>query len=326
MKTFRREQMKDMSTRNFGRDILLGVAVGDALGVPVEFKSRVELEMFPVTEMREYGSHHQPAGTWSDDSSLTFCLAEELLEGYNLYNIGQSFRKWYHQNHWTPHGEVFDIGNTTLDAIERLGIKGMVPELAGGFEEDENGNGSLMRILPIALYVRNLSMDDRYEIIKKVSSLTHGHFRSFTSCFIYIEMAIELLRGKSAPAAHEEMRRNVKGFFKEKGGNPQELRLFDRVLSTSFSKESSKNLRGSGYVLDSLESSIWCLLNSHTYKDAVLQAVNLGEDTDTTGAITGGLAGLLYGYESIPTEWVNHIARKEDIIELADKLDQKFRT
>ncbi|MEM1136900.1 MAG: ADP-ribosylglycohydrolase family protein [Bacteroidota bacterium] len=324
MKLFNAGKEQQGSKRNFGRDILLGIAVGDALGVPVEFKDRQELKVFPVKDMQGYGTHNQPVGTWSDDSSLTFCLAEELLSGFDLYTIGQSFRRWYYENHWTPHGEVFDIGNSTLNAIERLGIKGIQPELAGGMGENENGNGSLMRILPIAFYVKDLPKENRHEIVKKVSSLTHAHFRSFTSCFIYIELALELMEGYPVSKAFKRMLQKVKSFLKEKDCNPAELKLFERVLSPKLGTALEMDIRGSGYVIHSLEASIWCLLTTRSYEEAVLKAVNLGEDTDTTGAITGGLAGLVYGYNKIPDSWISQLVRRNDIEKLADNLNEKF--
>lgn len=304
--------------------MLLGIAVGDALGVPVEFKSRTELEIFPVKEMTGYGSHNQPPGTWSDDSSMTFCLAEELTRGYDLHAIGQSFRQWYFQGHWTAHGTAFDIGNTTYDALERLGIQSMAPDLAGGFSEFDNGNGSLMRILPLAFYTINLPIEERFARAKEVSSMTHAHFRSVMSCFLYLELAHELMKGASPKEAHLALIKVAKGFFQGKDYDYKELGQFDRILDSQFAKASKSSIRGSGYVIHSLEASIWCLLNASGYEEAVLKAVNLGEDTDTTGAITGGLAGLYYGYESIPEAWLTALAREEDIMGLADKLSKKY--
>jgi ADP-ribosylglycohydrolase len=124
-----------------------------------------------------------PAGTWSDDSSLAFCLTEALTQEFNLNTIGQNFVKWYHENYWTPHGNVFDIGIATRQAISRL-AKGESPELAGGFDESDNGNGSLMRILPLLFYLLDKPINERYDITKKVSSITHGHIRSVTACLI----------------------------------------------------------------------------------------------------------------------------------------------
>jgi ADP-ribosyl-[dinitrogen reductase] hydrolase len=130
------------------KSVLFGVAVGDALGVPVEFNSRQTIHKNPVTDMMGYGTYNLPAGTWSDDSSLTFCLAEALTKEFDLNTIGQNFVKWCYNNYWTPRGNVFDIGIATQQAIDRL-AKGEQPDLAGGFDISSNGNGSLMRISPL---------------------------------------------------------------------------------------------------------------------------------------------------------------------------------
>ncbi|MCG9879576.1 MAG: ADP-ribosylglycohydrolase family protein, partial [Bacteroidia bacterium] len=145
------------------KSALFGLAVGDALGVPVEFESRENLKLKPVTDMIGNGTYNQPAGTWSDDSSLTFCLTEAIINGFSLTQIGENFKNWLTLNYWTAHGEVFDVGITTESAIKRL-LEGCKPELAGGFEETDNGNGSLMRILPLVFYLDNKEIFKRFTI------------------------------------------------------------------------------------------------------------------------------------------------------------------
>jgi hypothetical protein len=140
------------------KSVLLGVAVGDALGVPVEFNSRQTIRKNPVTDMRGHGTYNQPPGTWSDDSSLTFCLAEALTSDFDLNTIGKNFVKWADENFWTPRGNVFDIGITIRQAIDRL-AKGVQPDLAGGFDVASNGNGSLMRILPLLFHIVDKPID-----------------------------------------------------------------------------------------------------------------------------------------------------------------------
>jgi len=132
---------------------IFGVCIGDALGVPVEFKKREDLKKSPVTGYLEYMSWNQPKGTWSDDSSLTLCLAEVLTKGCDLEKIGESFVKWNKYGHWTAHGRLFDIGETTRHSIARL-IKGESAKFSGNIFEEDNGNGSLMRILPLAFYLK----------------------------------------------------------------------------------------------------------------------------------------------------------------------------
>ncbi|WP_265131957.1 ADP-ribosylglycohydrolase family protein [Chryseobacterium oranimense] len=303
---------------------IFGVCVGDALGVPVEFKSRETLKNFPVVKMQEFGSWNQPKGTWSDDSSLTLCLAEELTKGYNLEKIGEGFVKWNKYGHWTAHGRLFDIGGTTRHSIARL-IKGESAKFSGNIFEEDNGNGSLMRILPLAFYLKDEeNIESLYQTVKEVSSITHGHFRSVFACFIYVIFAIELIKGKDKQEAYKHTQELVLKFADSQGFNPKEIQLFERVLKNDVLKYEEDTISSSGYVLHSLEASLWCFLNSETYAEAVLKAVNLGEDTDTTGAITGGLAGIYYGFENIPEEWVNELVRKNDIEALCEKLHKKL--
>jgi ADP-ribosylglycohydrolase len=304
---------------------IFGVCIGDALGVPVEFNSRETLKRFPVENMREFGSWNQPKGTWSDDSSLTLCLADELTKGYDLEKIGQSFVKWNKYGHWTAHGRLFDIGGTTRHAIARL-IKGESARFSGNIFEEDNGNGSLMRILPLAFYLKNEEdIAKLYQTVKEVSSITHGHFRSVFSCFIYVIFAIELMKGKDKKEAYNHVQKTALEFAEIQGFNPKEIQLFDKILKNDISTYSEDEIRGSGYVLQSLEASLWCFLNSESYSEAVLKAVNLGEDTDTTGAITGGIAGIYYGFENIPEEWVAELVRKEDIENLCIKLETQLK-
>lgn len=311
--------------KNITKNGLLGVAIGDALGVPVEFTSRRSLNDNPVTNMRAFGTHHQAAGTWSDDSSLTFCLAESLCSEFKLHTIANSFVRWFDDKEWTPHGNVFDIGITTRNAIRKIQKGNFKPELCGEFDEYSNGNGSLMRILPLAFYLKDIEdKNKRYELVSNVSSITHGHFRSVFSCFIYTEYLLKLFKGIDKKEAYLSLQQEILDFSTKKEFNPTEIMLFNRLLKHDITDYSRLEIHGSGYVLHSLEASFWCFLHNSTYADAVLEAVNLGDDTDTTGAITGGLAGIYYGIENIPSEWLEVLARKNDIIELAEKLDTNY--
>jgi len=192
-------------TEDHIKSILFGVSVGDALGVPVEFRNREYLTENPIREMIGNGTYNQPKGTWSDDSTMTFCLAESLLEEeFSLRNLANRFINWVDHGYWTPHGELFDIGNTTHSSIERLRTIEF-PELAGGGHETDNGNGSLMRILPLVLETEKLSIAESYDLIKSVSSLTHKHIRSIIACFYHVTLA--KLMGKPIPSLNLNYRR-----------------------------------------------------------------------------------------------------------------------
>ena len=311
---------------------IFGVCIGDALGVPVEFRSRDQLKRSPVTTMRAFGTHGQPAGTWSDDSSLMLCLADSLCKGYDLEDIALKFLQWYNAEIWTPHGRVFDVGIATSQAIHRIS-KGTSPTLCGGTSEFDNGNGSLMRILPLLFYVKDFPIEKRFDTVKDVSSITHGHIRSVLACFIYLEFALEILKEKDKWEAYKAMQNTVRDFL---DSNPicsqEEMDKFHRILELKVGEYDiaplpilqEEEISSSGYVLHSLEASLWCFLHSESYSEAVLKAVNLGEDTDTTGAITGGIAGIYYGFENIPEEWISEFVRKDDIEDVCKKFSLKY--
>lgn len=307
--------------KNIYKDILFGVSVGDAIGVPVEFMSREKIALNPVTDMIGFGTYNLPPGTFSDDSSLTFCLTESLTQKLILENISENFQNWYFDNFWTPYGEVFDIGIATRQAIVRL-KNGTRPDLAGGMDVSENGNGSLMRILPLVAVIIDLPIEERYLITKQVSSITHGHIRSVISCFYYLEFARQIILGVDKFEIYKNLKNEVSDFINAIGIIEREINIFDRILKNDIFKLTANDINSSGYVLHTLEASIWCILTTDNYKHAVLKAVNLGEDTDTTGAVTGGLAGLLYGFENIPINWRNQMARKEDINNLAERWEK----
>lgn len=251
------------------KSVLFGVAVGDALGVPVEFNSRHTIRKNPVTDMVGYGTYNLPPGTWSDDSSLTFCLAEALTNNFDLTTIGQNFVKWCYNNYWTPRGNVFDIGIATRQAIDRL-AKGERPDLAGGFDESNNGNGSLMRILPLLFYLLDKPINERYEITKQVSSITHGHIRSVIACFYYLEFARQLFAQKDKFEIYKNLQTEITTHLTSLSINPTEIALFDRLLKQDIYELREENIFSSGYVLHTLEASIWCLLTTDNYKETVL--------------------------------------------------------
>lgn len=311
--------------KNICKDILFGVAVGDALGVPVEFKSRETVAKKPVANMTGFGTYNLPPGTFSDDSSLTFCLAEALTHDFDLQKIGNNFIAWLYDNYWTAAGNVFDVGNATRQAIKRLQM-GCNPEAAGGIEVSCNGNGSLMRILPLLVYIKDKQIADRYQITKQVSSITHGHICSIIACFYYLEFARHIIKGLDKFTIYRNLQTDFPHYLHSLSIDQNEIQVFDRLLKGNITDLTDKEIFSSGYVLHTLEASIWCLLTTHDYKTATLKAVNLGEDTDTTGAVTGGLAGLLYGFQTIPPGWLRQLAREEDIKDLADRLQMKFES
>ena len=310
---------------------VLGLVVGDALGVPVEFKSHAELKANPVTDMIGFGTHNQPAGTWSDDSSMAIATMEwlgEMENGVPDYTLlMDKFSNWLMYGDYTPYGHTFDCGISTSRAIMNYG-RGIDPLQCGGQSDYENGNGSLMRILPVALWNRSKLAGEDVEgadFIFDVSAVTHAHVRSKIGCLIYSKMIADLLhsQGEDKMDVLKKSLVNCKKYLEtiEDKQTAYELGKYDRLWNLeAFQELDEDDIKSSGYVVDTLEAAVWCFLNTDNYKDCVLKAVNLGEDTDTVGAVAGGLAGLYYGLEEIPEEWLNFLPKKEWIIELASKM------
>ena len=295
---------------------VFGFCVGDALGVPVEFTSREDRKNDPVKEMRAYGTHRQYFGTWSDDTSMTLCLVESLIENrkLDLASLAESFCDFYYNNYWTPFNNVFDLGNATTKAIEKM-KNGISPVECGGEKESDNGNGSLMRVLPLAFYLQQSNANERIKTIEDVSSLTHRHNRSKLACIIYVQFIIELLRHlDDKHIAYKRTMDFVQSACADK--YKAEFHAFERVLNGKLLLADEREIKSSGYVIDSLEAALWVFMTTESYEEAVLRAINLGGDTDTIAAITGGLAGIKYGIESIPDRWLQSLARKDDIYNL----------
>lgn len=300
---------------------LAGLAVGDALGVPVEFEPRQARESSPVTGLRGGGTWGCPPGTWSDDTSLALCLAESIvLRGFDPADSGARFVAWMDEGLWAARGSAFDIGGATRRALGRI-RSGMPAVMAGGRGENDNGNGSLMRILPAALWLGPLPEPLRFRAIASYSAVTHGHPRSILGCWLLALVAARLLAGEAPREAYELGMSEARSFL---GGLPAPVRgeagAYARVLDGGLPELPSSAVRGSGYVVHCLEASLWCLLANGDYPSSVLAAVNLGEDSDTTGAVAGGLAGLAYGEAGIPREWVQGIARSGEVLALARRL------
>lgn len=300
---------------------VLGFIVGDALGVPVEFEYREDLKLNPVVDMREFGTYNQPRGTWSDDTTMTLCLMESLSTGeLNYEDICSKFLAWVKDGYMTPHGELFDIGFATRKAIQKFS-EHTPPLKCGGTSELDNGNGSLMRILPLAFYTVNMSVSKRFEIVENVSALTHGHKRARIACVLYVQFICELLKGRSRKDALTQAIIHIQQHYREEA----ELEHYDRIISGKIIALKEDDIKSSGYVVATLEAVLWCFLTTDCYADCVLKAVNLGGDTDTIASIAGSLAGLYYGLDSIPKEWISTLAKLDMIHDVCDKFTAQLK-
>lgn len=317
------------------RNGILGVVVGDALGCPVQFESRKEVLEHPITGMRGYGTFNLPEGSWTDDSSLTLALLDSINKdgNINFHHIMDNFVEWLDNGQYTPYGYSYDIGRGTINAInayKRIGN----PYSCGGRDEDNNGDGSLMRIMPVCLYCYNEGLKDGLAIsnVHGVGMLTHAHLRANIACGLYYFIVKSILSEEGT--LFERIQKGLEygfsfydwhnDFFDAFEVNHyKRLRDFD-----AFATLDDSQIRSSGYVVDAFEAAIWSLAKSGSYKDALLKAVNLGLDTDTVGAIAGGLGGLYYGIggeKGIPTEWIDALQKKEYILEMCDIAEMEMQ-
>lgn len=327
--------MNDVSlqNRNLFLDGMFGLAVADALGVPYEFSSFEEMQESPCTDMIGYRCYNQPEGSWSDDTSMALCTADSLCKGFDPDDMMKRFVLWKNKRQYTATGIVFDIGRTCSRAINKY-TEGCPAELCGDSTIDGNGNGGLMRIFPVALYMHltlgtdNDHLEQFLEPIHIASSLTHAHEIGLICCGLFFLTLREWLQNTDpsktlldiAQSAFEKGKRiydHMGGAFKEEmnreGQFTEPKNLFYR---------SPEELPSWGYVLNTWNIALWSLITTDNYRDCVLKAVNVGGDTDSNTAVAGALAGVIYGKESIPKEWILKLKNKDLIELISSKLNQ----
>ena len=313
--------------RNVWLDGIMGVAVGDAFGSPVQFMNREKLRENPITEMEYCDIYDMPEGAWTDDTSMTLCMLDSIrtLGDVDPADVMERFVRWDFEGEYTPTGVSFDQGNTCIQAIDQFRRFHDV-DTCGKTGEHANGNGSLMRTLPVCIFhairthAGKTTEDDAIRDIHKLSALTHNHIRACMACGLYFFCVREVIYGSGT--LNERLQRGMDLGFAYYGkdiANMVELSRYGRLqdLSELRNTEDDK-IRSSGYVVDTLEAAIWSLVTTDSYRDCVIRAANLGDDTDTVAAIAGGLAGLYYGYDAIPEDWLEEIKRREWIEEMCD--------
>lgn len=294
---------------------IMGFIMGDAMGVPLEFKKREIFENNKVTDMIS-NDRIGVKGVWSDDSSMVIATMKAIIDNkgkINYESIMNNFILWVSNKDFIAIDKAFGIGRATFFALgnyynkryEKITDCGMK-----GF--NYNGNGSLMRILPIAYYCyyKKLNEDEIYNLVKDVSSFTHSHEISILGCFIYVLLVIELLSGKEKVNAYSNIRKyNYRKYF-----SLENIKYYDRLLNNDISKLDVDSISSMGFVVDTLEAVIWCFMNNNSYDKCVIEAINLGNDSDTIGALVGGLSGIYYN--DINNKWLNDIKRKNYLLDL----------
>ncbi len=295
------------------RGSLIGLAVGDALGVPLEFKSPGTFK--PVEDMIGGGSFNLKPGEWTDDTSMALCLAESLIEkkGFDPLDQLERYNRWYREGHLSVNGKCFDIGNTTREALHKF--EDTSQPYCGPTYERSAGNGSVMRLAPVPIFYFS-SPEEAVTMAGESSRTTHGHILTVDACKYMAELIIGAIIGHSNEKILSCRYSPILGYW-----DTYKLALeIDEIACGSFKHKNPPEIAGSGYVVKSLEAALWAFYNSDNFKDGCLLAVNLGNDADTTGAVYGQIAGAYYGESGIPRSWRNKLVQYDLIRSFADKL------
>lgn len=304
-------------TRERSVGCLLGLAIGDALGAAVEFQPPGTFT--PVSTMRAGGPHRLAAGEWTDDTSMALALADSLLTvGWDVDDQARRYVDWWRNGAYSVNGECFDIGGTTAAALGRFESGGDA-SLSGLDDPMSAGNGSIMRLAPVAIATAHRYPDDLDGLVDRciASSLpTHRAPQATSACAVLGVMLAALIAGEDRStvtdpewAVWAEVRRLLKL-------HPE----IDEVVSGSYQRSDPPDIVGSGYVVKSLEAALWALDRNDDFRSAVLAAVNLGSDADTTGAVCGQLAGASWGVGAIEDSWLEVLARNTEVVSVAEGL------
>jgi ADP-ribosylglycohydrolase len=302
-----------MTRRSRYRGALLGLAAGDAVGTALEFEPPGSFE--PIGDMVGGGPFGLRAGEWTDDTSMALCLAESLAErgGFDPVDQLERYVRWWRDGHLSSTGSCFDIGNTVRAALSRF--ERARDPYSGSTDPASAGNGSLMRLAPAPLF---FAADPAAAIERagESSRTTHGAATAVDACRYFGGLLVGAVSGVAKEELLSARWSPVPDYWESHSLVPE----VDEVAAGSFKVREPPEIRGSGYVVESLEAALWALHRSDTFREGCLLAVNLGDDADTTGAIYGQLAGALYGEEAIPPEWRERLALRDTIEALADRL------
>ena len=301
------------TTRDRFRGCLLGLAVGDALGTTLEFRPPGTFE--PIDDMVGGGPFRLEPGQWTDDTSMALCLAESLLEcgGFDAADQMQRYVRWWREGYMSSTGSCFDIGNTVSAALARFVEDG--DPYAGSTDPHSAGNGSLMRLAPVPMfYAANAA--EAIAMAAESSRTTHQAQEAVDACRYFAGLLVGALRGINKDTLLSAGYCPVEGLL-ERAPLAEQI---ERVAAGSFKDRNPPDIRGTGYVVQSLEAALWAFYRSDTFREGTLLAVNLGDDADTTGAIYCQIAGANYGVQSIPVLWRRKLAMSAELTFLADRI------
>lgn len=298
-------------------DSVVGFAVGDAFGVPVEFSERDYVKSLNLKDMIS-GTHSVEKGSWSDDTSMVIATMDSIINNngtINYKDIMNNFIKIVDNGEFTSNGYAFDVGTTITKSLNKYKVNNDEFKCGCGDLMD-NGNGSVMRILPISLYciLNNLSEDEIIDVINKSSSLTHSHEISCLGCYIYTMYLKEVIKTKNKLSAFEYILNLDYSKY-----SVDSLKVYERLLNEEFLNIIEDEIKSTGYIVDTLESVIYSINNSNNFSESIITSVNLGSDTDTIGALTGAAAGILYGIKDIPNNWLNDLLKFDYLVSYSNK-------
>lgn len=293
---------------------MFGLAIGDAMGAPVEFKKRGTFK--PISEYRSGGKFRLNIGEWTDDTAMALCLAQSLIDcqRFNPYDQMEKYLEWMECGYMSCTGKAIGLGTITMRTLIRY--KRNRQPYTDICHEKFSGNGSLMRLAPICIFYAD-DIDDAVHFASLSSATTHGSTIAIDACRYFAYLVTHLLQGAEKEEIFSyQFMKNLRSYFK---GSPLHESL-DSIIRGCFKNKSKKGIVSSGYVVHSLEAALWSFYHSETFEEAILNAVNLGDDADTVGAITGQIAGAYYSYDTIPDKWVNDLNQFELIESITYKL------
>ncbi len=308
--------MSDITSKDRYRGCLLGLAAGDALGTTLEFSAPGSFE--PIDDMLGGGTWELRPGQWTDDTSMALCLADSLIErrGFDPHDQMQRYVRWYQEGYMSSTGYTFDIGNTTKAALDRFIETGQA--YSGSTHDKAAGNGSLMRLAPVPMYFATRP-EEAIRLSGESSKTTHGSAEAVDACRYFAGLLVGVLEGLDKETLLSTAYYPVEGLW-ERSPLSKEIA---GIAAGSFKRKNPPEIKGSGYVIKSLEAALWAFYRTCNFRDGALNAVNLGDDADTTGAIYGQIAGAYYGARDIPAKWRQLLTMSAEIEGMADAMYQR---
>jgi ADP-ribosyl-[dinitrogen reductase] hydrolase len=299
-------QSEPLGNEDRFRGCLIGLAAGDAVGTTVEFRPRGSFA--PLVDMVGGGPFGLRPGEWTDDTSMALCLAASLIEcgRFDAADQARRYVRWWHEGYMSSNGRCFDIGVTVSDSLRRFERTGN--PLAGSSDPDAAGNGCIMRLAPVVMF---FYPDEQEAVRNAVESarVTHQAPECLDACRLFAQILYRALAG----AAKQDLLLGSAGRFTGAAS-------IAAIASGHYLEKTEHQIRGSGYVVASLEAALWCFHTTSSFRECILRAANLGDDADTTAAVAGQVAGAYYGLAAIPEEWRNKLARRDEIVAMADGL------